>query len=218
MPLTALTHEILLISFFLNLIPIASAMRVQGNQIGRQRQEAFDYWYKQTEYDWILWIDSDIVVTDDALRKVWSSVDKLTRPVVAGTYFISKQNEQTLMSPFPALFNFTDDYYTIQYLHPLPTDKLVEVDAAGFGFVLMHRSVADRMRAHHGDIPFFNETGIGKQFISEDINFFRRMREAEIPLHAHTGAHVAHMKRFSLDINYYSFFWNAHEKNPRLKA
>ena len=74
-------------------IPVGNAIRVQGNQIGRQRQEAFDFWYKETEYEWILWIDSDIVVTDEALKKVWEAADKYQRPVVAGTYFISKQNE-----------------------------------------------------------------------------------------------------------------------------
>ena len=101
-------------------------------------------------------------------------------------------------------FNFTEDDYLIQYLHPLPMNALVKVDSAGFGFVLMHRSVADKMRQHHGDIPFFNETGVGDKFVSEDINFFRRMNEAGVPLYAHTGATVKHIKRFSLDINYYN--------------
>ncbi len=49
-------------------LPIASAQRVQGNQIGRQRQTAFDVWHKQTKFDWILWIDSDIVITNDAVN------------------------------------------------------------------------------------------------------------------------------------------------------
>ena len=34
-------------------VPIKSAMRIQGNQIGRQRQEGFDYWMDHTDYPWI---------------------------------------------------------------------------------------------------------------------------------------------------------------------
>ena len=189
-------------------IPIRSAMRVQGNQIGRQRQNAFDYWIDNTDFPWILWVDSDIVLTERVLQMVWNECDPTTKPVVTGTYFISKENEQSLMTPYPALFSFTDNKYEVAYIHPLPENALAKVGAAGFGFLFMHRSAALKMREIHGTIPFFNETGVGKEFVSEDINFFRAMAEAEVPLYAHTGATVQHMKRFSFDLEYYKMFWN----------
>lgn len=190
-------------------LPIRSAMRVQGNQIGRQRQQALDHWYNTTDYDWILWVDSDIVLTEDALVKVWKSADKDKRPVVTGTYFISKENEQSLMAPYPAVFNWVKgEDYKLAYLHPLPKDALIQVGSAGFGFVLMHRNAISAMRKVHGSKPYFNETGVGDKFVSEDINFFRMMHQAGVPLHTHTGALVKHIKRFALDIEYYKFFWN----------
>lgn len=189
-------------------LPIASAMRVQGNQIGRQRQQALDFWYDKTDFDWILWVDSDIVLNEEALQKVWNAADPHDRPVVTGTYFISKENEGSLMSPYPAVFNWTDDEYKIAYLHPLPVDTVIKVGSAGFGFVLMHRNAVTKMREMHGSVPYFNETGVGEQFVSEDINFFRLMHKAAVPLYTHTGALVKHMKRFSLDINYYIMYWN----------
>ena len=189
-------------------LPLKSAMRVQGNQIGRQRQEALTFWYEKTDFDWILWVDSDIVLTEDALQKVWASADKTKRPVVTGTYFISKENEKSLMAPYPAVFNWTDSEYQIAYLHPLPKDALIQVGSAGFGFVLMHRNAITEMRKVHGTVPYFNETGVGEQFVSEDINFFRMMHKAGVPLYTHTGALVKHIKRFALDIEYYKFFWN----------
>jgi len=189
-------------------IPIRSAMRVQGNQIGRQRQNAFDYWMDHTDFPWILWVDSDIVLTEKALKLVWNECDPTTKPVVSGTYFVSKENEQSLMTPYPALFSWTDDLHKIGYIHPLPANALVKVGAAGFGFVMMHRSAGDKMRAKFGKVPFFNETGVGEQFVSEDINFFRMMAQADVPLYAHTGAVVQHMKRFSFDLEFYKLFWN----------
>lgn len=183
-------------------------MRVQGNQIGRQRQNALEFWYDKTDFDWVLWVDSDIVLTNDALHKVWQAADPIEKPVVTGTYFISKENERSLMAPYPAVFNWVEgDDYKIAYVHPLPKDALIKVGSAGFGFVLMHRSAVTKMRKVHGAIPYFNETGVGEKFVSEDINFFRLMAKAGVPLYSHTGAVVQHMKRFSLDVEYYKFFW-----------
>jgi glycosyltransferase involved in cell wall biosynthesis len=190
-------------------IPIASAMRVQGNQIGRQRQVALEHWYDKTDFDWVLWVDSDIQLTDEALKLVWESADPINRPVVTGTYFISKENERSLMAPYPAVFNWVDeDEYKIAYVHPLPANALIKVGTAGFGFVLMHRNAVAQMRKVHGATTYFNETGVGEEFVSEDINFFRLMHKAGVPLYTHTGALVKHMKRFALDIEYYKFFWN----------
>lgn len=197
-------------------LPITSAQRVQGNQIGRQREVAFNTWHKKTDFDWILWVDSDIVLTNEALKKIWESADPVTRPVVSGTYFISKEMERNLMSPYPTLFNVTDDKYKIEYVHPLPKNELIKVDYAGFGFLLMHRIVADTMRRVHGNKPLFMETletsgdGGKDTFIGEDIQFFMNMKEAGIPLHAHTGATVKHMKRFSFDEEYYKLYWVTH--------
>ena len=206
-------------------LPITSAQRVQGNQIGRQRQTAFDTWHQKTDIEWILWIDSDIVLTNDAAHKLWAMADAKERPAVTGTYFISKQNEQALMEPYPALFIAHEtDKYVMSYAHPLEPNAMVKVDYAGYGFFLMHRSVADKMRKVHGNRPFFMETSSGEddQFISEDIQFFMLMKEAGVPLYAHTGATVQHMKRFAFDEDFYKLYWitnmAAREKEKKAEA
>jgi len=195
-------------------LPIKSAMRVQGNQIGRQRQVALEHWYDNSGFDWVLWVYSDIVLTEEALQKVWAAADAKDRPVVTGTYFISKENERSLMAPYPAIFDWVEgDDYKIKYVHPLPKDALIKVGSAGFGFVLMHRNAVTAMRKAHGSIPYFNETGVGENFVSEDINFFKLMGQAGVPLYSHTGATVKHMKRFALDVEYYKFFWNNEQRD-----
>ena len=92
-----------------NGIQLTHSMRVQGNQIGRQRQVLFDYWADQIKSDWLLWIDSDIVVNMEVVAKLWDAADKIGKPVVSGTYFISKENEGTLAKPYPALFLDVDE-------------------------------------------------------------------------------------------------------------
>ena len=195
-----------------NGMPIHTSIRVQGNQIGRQRQVLFDHWADKVKTDWLLWVDSDIVLNLDAMSKLWKSADKIAKPVVSGVYFISKENEGALMRPYPVIFNDVSEFQ-IQYVHPLPDNELIKVDNAGFGLVLMHKSIIPIMRQAFPNQSFFTEQAASSnddQFIGEDIIFFRKMKASGVPLHAHTGALVKHMKRFSLDYDYYALYW-AHE-------
>jgi GT2 family glycosyltransferase len=189
-------------------VPISNAVRVQGNQIGRQRQVLFDMWADGIKSDWLLWVDSDIVLTKDIIKTLWDAADKISRPVMCGVYFISKENEQSNMQPMPAIFNEIDEHH-IQYIHPLPANEIVKIDCAGLGLTMMHKSVIEKLRTFKPDYSLFAEQeGLGDKFVSEDIVFFRNLKAAGIPVHAHTGARVQHMKRFSLDENYYKLYWS----------
>jgi len=202
-----------------NKMPIATSIRVQGNQIGRQRQVLFDYWADKLKTDWLLWVDSDIVLTAEVMQKLWATADKHHRPVVSGVYFISKENEGALMKPYPVLFNDVSKF-EIQYVHPLPDNEVIQCDSAGFGLVLMHKSVVNAMRSTHPGQSMFTETADSSnddEFIGEDIVFFRKMKQAGIPLHAHTGARVKHMKRFSLDYDYYAMYWTMDSIQKQIK-
>jgi hypothetical protein len=192
-----------------NGMPINSSLRVQGNQISRQRQALFDHWADTVKTDWLLWVDSDIVLTLEAMKKLWETADKKDKPVVSGIYFISKENEGSLMRPFPVIFNDVSEYQ-IEYIHPLPNDEVVKCDSAGFGFVLMHKSIIPKLRKkYNNESLFLEKAGTGENFVGEDIIFFRKLKSCGIPLYAHTGAIVKHMKRFSLDYEYYYMYWTS---------
>lgn len=190
---------------------VNNALRVQGNQIGRQRQHLFDKWADEVKTDWLLWVDSDINLTVDVLKMLWDAADKVTRPVVCGVYFISKENERSVMQPMPAIFvehNNGENEHLMEYVHPLPDNKIIPVDLAGLGLTLMHKSCVPKLREVSPDYSLFAEKeGLGDKFISEDVVFFRNLKKAGIQVHAHTGARVKHMKRFSLDENYYKLYW-----------
>ena len=193
-----------------NKINIINKIRVGGNQIGRQRQLLFDTWSDQYQSDWLLWIDSDIVLTPEAFKLVWDVADKNTKPVVSGLYFISKENEKSLMQPMPALFWEGKNKYELEVINQIPDNQIIEIDCAGFGFLLMHKSIISKIRQENpGYSLFAEEEGVGEKYISEDVVFFRKLKKAGIKIYAHTGAKVEHMKRFSFDINYYNVYWNA---------
>jgi len=198
-----------------NGVPINNAIRVQGNQIARQRQAAIEMWAK-VGTDWALWVDSDIVLTKEHLKTLWDTADKIARPIVCGVYFISKEMENSLMKPFPCVFNETGNEYEIQYLHPLPLNQIVKIDNAGMGLVLMHKSVLTKLNEKFPDNFLFGENNEkGEKFIGEDISFFRKVKAAGIPVHVHTGVTAQHIKRFSVDIAYYNLYWAAYEAAER---
>jgi hypothetical protein len=190
-------------------INIDNTIRVNGNQIARQRQSLFDYWADLSKSEWLLWVDSDIVLTQDIVKMLWDVADKKTKPIVTGTYFVSNQNEQSLMEPVPSLYMETGNEFQTKIIHPLPENQVIPVDLAGFGLMLMHRSIINPVReAANGYSVFGEKQNPGVEFVSEDVAFCRYVKKAGIQLYAHTGALVPHMKTFSFDKNYYNIYWN----------
>lgn len=187
-------------------IKFESTLRSQGNQIARQRETVITYWYEQNKADWLLWVDSDVVISPEGFLKLWNQKDKDERPIMTGVYFTTDNPEEPLMIPMPTVFNFTenkDGEFALSRVHPLPENKLIKVGAAGMGYVLMHRSVVDRIKKEIPDAQFFMEMGRGNKFIGEDIYFFALCEKVGIPLYCDTSVKAPHMKRFSFDEHYY---------------
>lgn len=198
-------------------VKFETTLRSQGNQIARQRDKVINYWYNNNKSDWLFWVDSDVVISPDTFNLLWESKDAKDRPIVSGVYFTTDQPEEPLMTPLPTLFNFvsTEETVGVVRIHPMPKNQLIKIGAAGMGFVLMHRSVVDRIREVAPTAPLFSDIGHGNSFLGEDIYFFALCDKAEIPVHAHTAATAPHMKRFSFDEHYYNAFFGGQEEKPK---
>lgn len=194
-------------------ISFTTSLRSQGNQIARQREKVIRYWYENNTSDWLLWVDSDVVISPEKFKLLWDNKDAKERPLVTGVYFTTDTPEEPLMIPMPTIYNFAeeDGVVGIKRVHPMPENKFIQIGAAGMGFVLMHRSVVDRIADVLPDVPFFSELGTGKSFMGEDIYFFALCDKAEVPVWCHTGAVVPHMKRFSFDEHYYKAFFGGNQ-------
>ena len=190
-------------------IKFSSTIRSGGNQIARQREHVIRYWYEKAKTDWLLWVDSDVVISPDKFLRLWNKKDKDKHPIITGVYFTSKNPEEPLMVPEPTVYEFVDAGQTIAIkpIHPLPKDKFIKVDAAGMGFVLMHRSAVEKIIDNVPDAAMFMEAGTEKTFIGEDIYFFALCGKAGVEVWCDTGATVPHIKRFSFDEHYYNAFF-----------
>ena len=152
-------------------IKFESTIRSGGNQIARQRDRLINHWYNSNKAEWLLWVDSDVVITPETFMKLWMAKDKMFKPMITGVYFTSDNPEEPLMIPMPTIYKFenTEESVVSKRIHPMPVDQLIQIDAAGMGFILMHRSVVKRIKDEMGDVRLFAELGKGDSFLGEDI-------------------------------------------------
>lgn len=197
-------------------VKFSSTIRSQGNQIARQRDRLINHWYDSNKTEWLLWVDSDVVISPETFMKLWKNKDKDKRPMVTGVYFTSDNPEEPLMIPLPTIFMFEDNpdngKLISKRIHPLPENQLIKIDAAGMGFILMHRSVVKKIKDVYPDAPLFAEIGKDESFVGEDIYFFALCNQVGIPLWCDTGALAPHMKRFSFDVAYYNAIFGKKKK------
>ena len=178
-------------------IPVEDIIRVPGGIVSRQRQKLLQEWYDRNLTDWILWIDSDIQFSNESVNKLWKSKNVIAYPIISGVYFVSMSTQGTMQNITPAIFNSCDFDYRMKHV-PIEQypDTLIPIDSAGFGFVLLHRSVVSKMAQVYENKFFFEESQRPEPYyIGEDIAFFKKVADCGIQVYAHTGAIVGHMKK-----------------------
>lgn len=180
-------------------MPITSVMQTAGSQISVLRQYTITKWMNEYEEDWILILDSDIVAYRDKIKILWDVVQSTDIKIISGLYFIDK-----LGIIQPALFNKGTENEFMTPIYPIPENKLIKVDYAGMGCMLIHRDIIKQIVDTLKTNILFREDYINNNIIGEDIYFFKMVKDAGIQLYAHTGAHVDHIKPYKLNIDHYN--------------
>jgi len=132
--------------------------------------------FGELPYDYIMWIDSDIAFEPQHFWKlVENDVD-----IVAGAY---KSDQET--------------YSSEVYQRP-PVNDLIEAVWAGMGFMLIKKGVFEKIEP-----PWFQTRTIDidtkkDQFVTEDIYFCQRAREAGFKIWINPEVAVGHMKEHLL--------------------
>jgi GT2 family glycosyltransferase len=125
-------------------------------------------------YDRILWLDSDMVFEPDLMRRLSADLDE-GREMVCGLYF-----RRTLPTG-PVIFK-NCGIYQMQpgELSPMavpyndyPKDRVFEIEACGFGAVMMDAAALRRTAEKLGPWPFMPVGGLG-----EDLSFCMRWNDA----------------------------------------
>ena len=151
---------------------------------------------------WLFFVDSDMGFEPWALDQLLLFADPVERPIVGGLCFSQRTEEIDGRNGFRCYPRVTifewreqeDGSHRFNGALHYPINTLVRCGATGGAFVLIHRSVLEKIGGDwFTQTP--DETG---QMQGEDISFFDRCRKLEIPVHIHTGIRTTHYKHLWL--------------------
>lgn len=179
-------------------------VRVKGSGLlSKQRNRVVKQFLDGTKSDWLLLIDSDEQLSLEAFDKLLETAHDKERPVVAGLVFAGFGIEGApYPKPVPAIFQDAPEGFLPLYKYD--KNSVFEIDAAGTGCLLIHRSVLEKMREtadkNQGpDWCWFWDGPVDGNWIGEDLLFCRRIKALGFPIYVNTGAILPHQKSYWLD-------------------
>lgn len=162
--------------------------------------------FLRTDAEWLAFVDADMGFDADAFDQLIAVADKDERPIVGGLAFAQRKGPDTAagarrFQSIPTIYQWVDDG-AVAGCAPIadyPRDTLVKCDATGAAFFIAHRSVFEKLaEVFPQPRVWFDETIYKGQVFGEDITFFLRCKEHDIPLHVHTGVKTSHYKHVYL--------------------
>jgi hypothetical protein len=152
--------------------------------------------------EWLLMIDADQRVPVESFDLLIGAADSAKRKVVSGLVFAAVW-EGLALRPVPSIFYQTPEGGIMPYDN-YPKNTVVEIAASGAAYLLIHRSVLEKIRENATDDTrdwcWFQDGPIpGNRWLSEDLTFAARLRDAGIKMFAHTGARAGHHKMLWLE-------------------
>jgi len=202
---------------------IGSFHCVEGTGLlAKSRNIAVKHFLEYSNCDWLLMLDADERISVEAFDKLVDAADAEKRPVMAGLYFAALWIDGNLR-PAPLIFKDVEGKGALPYDN-YEENSVIPVAAAGTGFLLIHKSVFEKMREAFvnencgPDWCWFQDGPInGNRWLSEDLSFFSRLYNVGIPVHAHTGAIAEHHKFMWLNENHYKEWASVNEAGTGLE-
>ncbi len=162
--------------------------RVAGGDVRRGPKQA--PWGGEVDYDYMLWIDSDVVFRfEDFQALLAHKVD-----LVGGLYLMADNQRYAAVEHMDeALFQEQGEF---EFLTPAKVESrtgLVPVDYCGFGFVLVRRGVFEKL-----EYPWFRPITVEicgcSEFTSEDVGFCLMAKKAGLQMMIDPEVVVGHEK------------------------
>lgn len=160
-----------------------------GYTVGLARNGIVDY-ALENKYDYVLWIDSDVVVPKDLLTRLLKVIKDNKDCGIATGYYIKKIPGTAIAE----LFDGNDEVVNNIEEKDLPKDKdIMEVKACGFGCCLTSCKLLKDIKDKYG---MCFEYIVAKQSVySEDLNFCLKTRAEGKKIYADVKARCGHVGR-----------------------
>lgn len=182
-------------------------IRCGSGRLVPSRNFATTLFLDKTPHEWLFFVDTDMGWEPDAIHRLLEAADLVDRPVVGGLCFALMESQYDGMGGHrftivPTMYKLGTTIETGRpsfcYYGPYAEDAVTPVAATGAAFLLIHRSVLEKLRAEYGDRwwdQFYDGDGT---MVGEDIAFCARLGRAGVPVHVHTGVKTTHHKEIWL--------------------
>lgn len=186
---------------------------IQGSVLTSQRNEAI----QRMRGDWLLYVDDDMVWQPDAIGKLVEAREEFDLDMVGGLCFRRAEPHQPTM-----FMREQSDGGKYNFMEKWTEDEIVEVDATGAAFLLIHKRVFEMIaggemppyehRAQEGGPPpnFFKWEGT----LGEDLRFCQDAKEAGARVWVHTGIPIGHVAERQL--GYDDFLMQLARRTPEI--
>lgn len=175
--------------------------------------------------DWLLWCDTDMGFELDSVERLLEVADPVERPIVGGLCFGQKETLEDgyfgyRTSARATIFNWQqgDEGQNIPTKFTArawyPPNSLVRCAGTGSAFVLIHKSVFEKLDEAYGPTWYDQIPSDDGELIGEDISFCIRANAQGFPIHVHTGVRTTHMKHLWLQE---ADFWDQHRPPPAVE-
>ncbi len=160
----------------------------QGSLIYDSRNRLLDV-ARQSGVDRLLWFDSDMLIPMNAMRMLSDDIDAGC-DIVSGLYFKRKTPGGPVIYSECCIQKIAPDQLlpTATPYEDYPKDQLFEVEAFGFGCVMMTMEAVEKLVDKFGAMPFMPVGGFG-----EDLSFCMRARQAGIKLWCDSRVRLGHV-------------------------
>ena len=146
--------------------------------------------------EWLWMVDSDVVFTPGTLTRLAGAADPPDQAVITGLCPVARGDGG------PSIYDTSRDEHGDTTFTPISSwaeDDVIKVGACGGACLLIHRTVLEIVRARGGGQDcWFRQIASKSTSYGEDLSFCLRLAEVGIPLWAHTGATVGHVKAVTL--------------------
>ena len=160
---------------------------VENTLIGQARDELFQKaltMMEKVKYDYVLWLDSDHIFEKEQFITLKKTMKKYKQDIVSALYFSRKVDD---IKPVMLLESDVKGMYN--HIAEIPEDTLMEVDACGFGMMLMKQKVLKEIATKYPK-PFTHDN---IDNIGEDVLFFKRASEFGYKPVVDTSVVIRHM-------------------------
>lgn len=144
----------------------------------------------QRDYDYIFWVDDDMIIPPDAITKLLAH----DKDICSGLYF-GRGNYKPLL--YDVRYDQSDDTYEIQQITEYKDNDLIKVGGVGFGCCLTKVSALKRIWAGMDGVP----AGTCFDFIGgvgEDLSFAFRCLAYGIETWVDTSIKCGHIGKFTV--------------------